>query len=531
MSRIKPQPVQKDQNQPSKKPDYRVENWQIPVPIGDASAHFLLDISGSSKRVINAFFMDGGDDSGGDKASKQITRALEAIDDAYGTDWKFDAIVCTHHDSDHYRGLEELLEDNTKRQRESSLQEMPFRKLYFQQTVTFYSGGSEGDNFRWWPSKCHKGIKDIIIKGEYGIGIDMFSRTRMFNMPEPGHADESLDKACGVTWHEDVQNQDLRRPRFCIVGANGYSVYEHSTIQFMTAPTRNQTSILAVLYWPGNNGHTSYFTGGDGNPKVEIEGVIPWMEEWEDKTDDLPKLPVDVIKLDHHGSLGEMIGDASIKAGKTILNNMEPLDIIVTPGTMHGHPNWAVMRLVHKYFESQRADGQDTTGKLHTTRSPYWMSKNRVSGLDVNANHAKIEKLKAIWVTDAKEMSEELSLEELMAGEIIFYPDHDEELKEAFAETKTEHGVWKPTGISRKQLAKISLHYIIVKDRKTDKRIIEKERETNGSFMLFAFMFARVASYLCAVYILHRGCPSSSVKLFPQAQEWTLYSGLQRRAV
>ncbi|TGJ82974.1 hypothetical protein E0Z10_g5808 [Xylaria hypoxylon] len=438
MSSIKQWPFQKDQKKPSMKPNYRVENWQIPVPIGDASAHFLLDVSGKNLRVINAFFMDGGENGQGDTASKQIMRALEAIDWAYGTGWKFDAIVTTHHDSDHYRGLYDLLTLNTAVKRESSKMAQPYRKLYFQERLTFYSGGSDGRNFLWKPSDCNSNIEEIIIKGEYGIGIDIFSKTRMFNKPRPGHADASSDEQCGVACDADIHNTISCRPRFCILGANGYSVYKDSVYQFMKTPTRNETSILAVLYWPGNSGRTSYFTGGDGNPRVELEGVIPWMD-WDGKPDDLPKLPVDVVKLDHHGSLGETIGHNSIRDhGHTILAKMLPLNIIVTPGTQHGHPNWAVMQLVHLYFNSLRAEGE-SPGKLYTTRSPYWMSKSRVSGVDVNANHAKIDKLKAIWVTDAKGIDEELSLGGLIGEEHLLYPGHDAKLKKKFAEVKETH--------------------------------------------------------------------------------------------
>ena len=43
---------------------------------------------------------------------------------------------------------------------------------------------------------------------------------------------------------------------------------------FMRPDSSHKTSILTVLYWP-ETGHTSYFTGGDGNPLVEQSLVAP----------------------------------------------------------------------------------------------------------------------------------------------------------------------------------------------------------------------------------------------------------------
>lgn len=273
---------------------YRVDNWQIPVPIGDASAHFLVEVINPKPKVINAFFMDGGDNAqhhgGDDTARYKISQALPVMDKAYGNTWKFDAVVTTHHDRDHYHGLEELLEEllpiNTSR---PNHQGTTYRDAYFRANLTYYSGNPGQDNhghlvFKWRPTNC-----TTIIAGEKTIGVDIFSRTRMFQ--RHGNVDlRQWDDANGIRTLAYTAQQ-LRRPRFAIVGADGFGVRLDSPDRITISakgPTENQKSILAVVYWP-EDGSTSYFTGGDGNPEVELVGVVPWMAANQNTTNHFPQ--------------------------------------------------------------------------------------------------------------------------------------------------------------------------------------------------------------------------------------------------
>ncbi|KAI3326739.1 hypothetical protein HD806DRAFT_416527 [Xylariaceae sp. AK1471] len=452
--------------------EYRVENWQIPVPIGDASAHFLLDITdvGLSKGrlplVVSAFFMDGGDDaittSGRVTAVSLIERALLAFDRRYGTKWKFNAIVVTHHDKDHFKGLKDFLD-----RKESKLRGTDFglwRDLYFKDNVTIYSGGNQ---MVFNPKDRLTGAYEP-IKGEHCIGIDIFSKTRMFHRHNLTHFDD-IDKKRDVLLAESIPESEKHQPRFAIVGAGGYGVSTESEKQIKDPDgSKNETSILAVLYWPAEKGRTSYFTGGDGNPTVELQGVIPWMTAArEDET--LPRLPIEMIKLDHHGSLYEILGNDVIKDfSGTILHKMKPSKILVTPGTRHGHPNWIVLYLVRAYFALLRS--KNVLGRLYTTRSPYWMSKEFLNGKDVNPNHADREKIKSLLahVTEKEqkelcvllsdEDDEPVGLEYLMNEERAHYPEDDLRKKEEEREYRREHG-WttgkdgKPKKVSYSKLA------------------------------------------------------------------------------
>lgn len=75
------------------------------------------------------------------------------------------------------------------------------------------------------------------------IGMDLFTGDFIFD-------------ATTCEMYTDIQNKSL--PRFCVVAANGYGV--SNTIRYRPDPTPNQTSVLALLYWPATN-RCSYFTG------------------------------------------------------------------------------------------------------------------------------------------------------------------------------------------------------------------------------------------------------------------------------
>lgn len=422
---------QKDQYKPTgANPKYRVDNWQIPVPIGDASAHFLVQVSeGNKPKVINAFFMDGGEDGqNGDTAWGQIAKALSVIADAYDRGWVFDAVATTHHDSDHFKGLKDLM---TKKINNAPASKT-YRKAYFAKELTHYAGNPkvETTGALWSPTPCA-----AVIAGEGAIGVDMFSRTRLFCIDDAEDLEE-YDEERGIKeWSK--KGDQLKRPRFVIVGANGYGMHiDPAQSQMITTPSENQMSLLALVYWPGT-GRTSYFTGGDGNPKVELGGVVPWMERnKETNKRHYPVLPVDMVKLDHHGSLNESLNDKSLgKLHYTILDKMEPRDVLVTPGHKYGHPNWVILQLVRNHFIKMKKIFKDKNPqgqlyKLFTTRSPYWMTKKNAGMMDANINHATYDKV--IGVLEAmgdRDDENGISIDSLFLAEAARWEEYTDEKK------------------------------------------------------------------------------------------------------
>lgn len=313
----------------SSKGRWTVDNWQIPVPLGDCSVHLLID--NKPKRIINAFIMDGGKASDDLTAEEQILRALKAID-AHHWDpnttkelWKFDAWVVTHWDHDHYAGVQILWNTNRMVRRPGYTRDLPFREAYFKTSKgkkpRLYCGGTK-------PTNIHieaPGFEIIGPDNNQLLGLDLFTGDHVFNQ-----AGNALTIIGG-------------QPRFCVVGANGVVVGKPNTVYMedkKKGVSKNESSILAVVYWPGESGRgrTSYFTGGDGNPAAEVDGLVPVLKNNEARGSfSLPQTPVNMVKLDHHGSSKENLADPTLT--NTLLQRLQPVNLLVTPGNQYGHPS------------------------------------------------------------------------------------------------------------------------------------------------------------------------------------------------
>ncbi|KAK0624295.1 hypothetical protein B0T14DRAFT_565578 [Immersiella caudata] len=414
---------------------WRVDNWQVPVPVGDCSVHLLIKNPGlTSMEVVSAFIMDGGKDAAGDAAHEQILKALAAIDESLsGIRWFLDAWVVTHWDSDHYKGVGDLLglygESRGIRRRtvRGTLLED-----YFVKNPVLYCGASP--SLTGNPRTRLDEIFLVRIEGEHLIGVDLLSRTRLFSNCTKDLS-KVLDKniysvVAGTTKairDRDItygiqsvnKNTNRTQPRFCVVGANGFGM--GSTAAITAKPTPNETSILAVVYWP-SSGHTSYFTGGDGNPRVEQMILNNFFEKTTKANGPkgfeegllLPTLPIDFMKLDHHGSSNENLRETEL--GKNPLARFRPKNVLVTPGDQYGHPTWDVLQYVRDHLNDQSNRGRP--GHLHTTRSPYWMTKDKPHGMDINVGHLTNltemldEDLKKLRIVDDSELTDDQLLAE-----------------------------------------------------------------------------------------------------------------------
>ncbi|KAG8670874.1 hypothetical protein FPOAC1_004108 [Fusarium poae] len=498
---------------------WRVANYQIPVPIGDCSAHFLIKMKDEKvEKIEKAFLMDGGTNAGGYYAWVQILKGLRHIDLELGTNWKFDNWVVTHWDEDHYRGVRDLLSSDLKLfrfiQRGENVptarsQSSTFAKQYFcdepwllcgaLDLVMFFNRKKEQDiSFlkpfmdepRLYVAGIIKALFDkayelnntyclnnessrLIIKSarlrcittQPLVGVDLFTRTRQFN-PDGTICSESHKTFSG--WGID-HDPKTPQPRFCVIGADGYGIGVGDGERVVPEPSRNETSILGILYWP-ENGRCSYYTGGDGSPIVAKDIVDNWLS----KSGYFNKHGhglVDLMKLDHHGSTRENLGskketgvgtnslvaEVSNKTKKkaadiitdTLIEKLKPQGLLVTPGTQHGHPTWDVLLALYKYFSGfKQADG------LFTTRSFYWLDANKpLSIKDLNFNHNEIGYMRAVYDTvwdsyhpaiEIKNVDDQVPtddiMEHLQAADGIDYDTHHAAIEIEYVDGQVPNG-------------------------------------------------------------------------------------------
>ncbi|KAF5588625.1 hypothetical protein FPANT_6543, partial [Fusarium pseudoanthophilum] len=350
-----------------------VENFQVPVPLGDCSIHVLID---NRTSVKYAFIMDGGVDSGGYSASKAITKTVVYVNqyllDKYRieTKIKFNLWVVTHWDADHFRGVMDLIKEGVEPPKRSKWMIENFVKV-----PTLYCGRLEEPFISQISSLRFK-----FIGGEMTLGFDMLSGVQIFDQN-------------GTPMSNKLKE---RRPRFCIVGADGYGI---SVPRFQEEVTRNQSSILAVLFWPWpcNDGRCCFFAGGDGNPEMERQIISKFL-----KVNTFARLDdgLDLMKLDHHGSsqegiyggdLREIKSKRKMKLADMPIGLFKPKNFLVTPGNLHGHPTYDVVHCLLEILGSTTRLSKEgrPEGRVWTTRSPYWATKQPLTTKDLSAYHNK----------------------------------------------------------------------------------------------------------------------------------------------
>ena len=143
---------------------------------------------------------------------------------------------------------------------------------------------------------------------------------------------------CAVAEKNPIAKLNHRPPVFVVIGADGFSLAKSKRHKI---PTKNETSILALVYWREQK-RASYFTGGDGNPKVEREVLQHLIDKvMADKVMAPPK-SVKTMKLDHHGSSGENLATWDTATGRKntspVVDIIKPRYILVTPGDHYEHP-------------------------------------------------------------------------------------------------------------------------------------------------------------------------------------------------
>ncbi|WJG35227.1 uncharacterized protein FOBCDRAFT_200911 [Fusarium oxysporum Fo47] len=150
----------------------------------------------------------------------------------------------------------------------------------------------------------------------------------------------------------------------------------------------------SLLRWP-ETGRCSYFTGGDGNAELAVGGILSFIR---DKCD-ITKLPegsgFNVMKMDHHGSSAETffkkIGVARVSLEELPMTQFRPRNIIVTPGSRHGHPNaiqflkYLIKPVINR--GDNDSDPMKPVGRLFGTKTPYWAVKSSPGKKDINFKH------------------------------------------------------------------------------------------------------------------------------------------------
>ncbi|KAM7183885.1 hypothetical protein V8F20_012446 [Naviculisporaceae sp. PSN 640] len=403
--------------------EYWVQSYHFNVQAGDSAIHLLCtNDSDDDMQILSAVLIDGGKGKGSNKGLLKEFLELKEFEDL-----KFDAVVVTHWDSDHYLGIYQLLEDDYIASGYDDDWKPSFFKFddddpqtrfycpYFKKTKPKVNDlKSAYDKFTTDSTNTNLGITidkakfesiALLFDGQH-IGTDFFNV--IDKEPTAKQADGFKNPEQLVDWHSklDWHKEHTGAPGLYCVAQNwkcigGFStpgalkevrkVDEPEILDTVDSTPTNQSSLAAMLIW--DDGQISLYTGGDRDDPREIPIV-----EWSGCTGG-PELGKNVttVKASHHG--------ACTSSPTTFFEKFNPQNVIISSGADYGHPRWELIMYIEAWNRLNKAKLRGTKGEyrefdfpLVSTVFPYWLAT------DVNAKWVELpaNKLSTSAIDDAK---------------------------------------------------------------------------------------------------------------------------------
>lgn len=335
---------------------YGIDSFHIAVGAGDAAIHVLIEISPTGTPTFNcAILIDGGDNN--KMAVESIILTMRQIEIKYVMDvgsLKFDTIIITHWDTDHFGGIVRMILDDIKAQESkppgTAATQISFMKYAGStpKTVLYVAGWDkgpekkDGSKNRGAPASEFSINKPTPVSGQPKVEYLDFNR-------EPKVLPAVLMTKLCVLRHDNLLGVNFltntvidpktpfygtpkelvaRNPPgkpgmpgiYCV--AASLKVLEQMEIEKdkkkdSKSRDPNPRSICAMVIW--DDGRISHYFGGDLDSPREAR-----ITEW---TGDQTVLS---MKLSHHGAL--------TSTPPVLLNKFKPKNIIISSGNMHLHP-------------------------------------------------------------------------------------------------------------------------------------------------------------------------------------------------
>ncbi|KAH6949436.1 hypothetical protein DER45DRAFT_544800 [Fusarium avenaceum] len=348
--------------------NYFVESYFINVGAGDSAIHLLRHRN--NQGVEAAVLIDGGRLS----CEVPVSTVIEHVRVAVNHQFAFKAIVVTHWDVDHWKGLMNLLY-----QRWEAEQINPaapnLATSYWDNNTTFYcpwAGVSALNQDKTMQVVLDQNLNtyklqfkraggvwtDICwaVVSTYALGFDLFTGSHHANVnhdirtvTQPAPLGDSMQQV--FTDAPSLFNQT--KPIFLIFGVDNFTfkvrdepanwvVPDEGWKDVTDGKTKNNASIMALIIWPRQNlldsFRVSLYTCGDAS---------------------------------HHGSYSSTVEDL-------FLQNLQYF--VVSAGKQHGHPNcngqgFAVVYCFLALAQLMRQrNPQQNHAKMICTRHPYWLT-------------------------------------------------------------------------------------------------------------------------------------------------------------
>lgn len=359
---------------------YPVDYYQVNIGVGDCEIILLLEDPGSPTlpaNLLRAVLIDGGQDGG---RITNIQATIRVIEDKYSLkagSLKFDAMVITHWDTDHYVGILKMLTNDLDVQLAAGVSGTSPLQVSF---LKYDDAGNplsvlyipyEEDKEKNIPGKLdivYSTVESKRIMGFKGdrkgnickVVADMtkVAKTTLNGDPsELQSADSSnvigrelfsgelVDGARSATSPQNLIDvykahgsfyKGDRPGLFCVAANNRYlpcgAVEKHTPHSYT-----NRSSIVCLIIRPPStdlpNGAVSHYLAGDAESDLEA-GVVKWTRllPIPSRTTERPNIPdtVPIVKASHHG--------APTSFPLNMCQTFKPSVILFSAGNKHRHP-------------------------------------------------------------------------------------------------------------------------------------------------------------------------------------------------
>lgn len=364
-------------------PVYHVDSYHINVEMGDGAIHLLLQITEEDgnvltpPRVLSAVLIDGGHNrhAGLQNLKDTIQTIIDlGYDDANGNPidnhdeshcLKFDAIIVTHWDQDHWCGMVRLFMDDVVAQivagtpldtlecrylRYDGPTGLPESVLYvpywnftpgtaISEEKGAYEGFSniredgpsparfflcdfdvEEDDDGDWRGTIPNFLKVRIHKDWSFLGVNFFTGDEIdiAQIPNIIHPQQLIAQPV----HHTRINGEMRPGMYCIAAYRQYMGPPLLEVVDKINTRTNQLSIAAMIIWPDLQ--LSHYFAGDLSYDMEKKLVV-----WSGANSAAGRR-VSAMKASHHG--------AAISTPVEMIQNFDPRSIILSAGNDYGHP-------------------------------------------------------------------------------------------------------------------------------------------------------------------------------------------------
>ncbi|KAE8347698.1 hypothetical protein BDV24DRAFT_157174 [Aspergillus arachidicola] len=396
-----------------------VDSIHISVVEGDSAIHLLVEeIENQTSKIHAAILIDGGDAISDDRNNKSdegvylrllrknvgkhsILSTIDWIESAYdcsriGGQLKFDSIVITHWDSDHWDGVANILNDAAETALKSSPPEIPWLKWTGGKPATYlYAPTLPPKNSQAEeslpitdPLQPNKSIIAIRVKtqdkplvyenyafanfrstgkyehndnlGEEGLwnvlGVNLFTNTPLSRPSDTVKPQDLLDKGLpspeypglfcvGVrqsclekaTWVRKRKRQPKPKPD-PTTKVTGGGNHDPHIVPGLVPTDKNRDSIAAIILWNGSGQSSlrvSHYFAGDLGQKEEEE-ILKWLS-----SNGINRIRS--MKASHHGAANGTPID--------MFDHFQPLNTYIPSPTKvhHNHPSWEFLFIYNLY--------------------------------------------------------------------------------------------------------------------------------------------------------------------------------------